>query len=209
MKVISFKGGIDRNLSYLIYDIKTKKAIVIDPFKNINIYFSKEKELGLKIIGILNTHYHRDHIEGNAEFIEKNIKILDTTKKTITLGNLTIKLIASPGHSQDSVCILAENNLFTGDVLFVNRAGMSQVGEPTKQLYESLKTLKKLPGKTKIYPGHHYNSPYPSTISKEKKNNKYLKAKTLEEFEKVMNKWRDYTLEYYRKKRKTTKVKPK
>ena len=81
MKIISFKGGRDRNLSYLIYDPISKKALVIDPFENIEIYEKKSEELKVKILGIINTHYHRDHIEGNNAFIEKGIPVLNLTNK--------------------------------------------------------------------------------------------------------------------------------
>ena len=92
--------------------------------------------------------------------------------------------------------------MFTGDVLFVNRVGISHIGPPTKQLYKSLQMLKNLSNNTKVYPGHYYNSKFPSTIKKEKSNNPYLKVKNLEEFELIMDKWRDHTRKYFEVRRK-------
>tara|TARA_Y100000310_G_C20548790_1_gene746975 strand:- start:141 stop:719 length:579 start_codon:yes stop_codon:yes gene_type:complete len=192
MKVISFKGGMDRNLSYLIYN--EEEAIIIDPFKNIDIYLKKARSLGVKIVGFLNTHQHRDHIEGNEDLEEKGIKNLKNLKN--------IKQIKTPGHSEDSVCFLVDNNLFTGDVLFVNRVGMTKTLENTKIFYKSLKKLKKLNKTTKVYPGHYYNSKFPTTIGKELKNNPYLKAKNFMEFKKIMDKWREYTISYHERRKK-------
>tara|TARA_Y100000310_G_C20530854_1_gene738366 strand:+ start:44 stop:640 length:597 start_codon:yes stop_codon:yes gene_type:complete len=193
MKIISFKGGRDRNLSYLIYN--KNQAIVVDPFKNINIYEDEAKQLNLKIIGVINTHFHPDHIEGNPAFENKGIKIINLKhKRIITLGNQTINLIRTPGHSKDSICFHFNNNLLTGDVLLVNRVGMTFNKKDTPTFYKSLKKLTSLPKETKVYPGHDYKSDFPTTIEKELQNNPYLKVKNLEEFTKLMNKWREYMM---------------
>lgn len=192
MEIEVFEGGFDRNLSYLIYDKQIAKAIVIDPFFNISIYLDKSKELNLEITGVLNTHSHRDHIEGNPFFEEIGIHVLNTEKDKIPFGKNKIKIIKVPGHYKDSVCFLVDNKLFTGDTLFAKRVGMTQTDDDTKELYESLKKLTDLPDKTIVYPGHKYSIEVATTIGKEKEENPYLKCENFEEFEKLINKWRGY-----------------
>lgn len=199
MEIISFKGGRDRNLSYLIHN--SKKAIIIDPFKNIEIYLKKAKSLNLEIIGVINTHQHIDHIEGNKGFIEKGIEIIDLkNKKKIKLGKEIIEIIKTPGHSDDCKCFLVNNNLFTGDVLLAKRVGMAFHKENTIILYKSLKKLTSLNKRTAIWPGHYYNSDYPFTLEEELKRNPYLKTKNFKEFAILVEKWRDYMRKRHEKK---------
>ena len=187
------RGGFDRNRSYAIYDGKIRKAIVIDPFYKAKIYFEKAKEENFEIAGVLNTHSHRDHTEGNKFFAKKGIFPVDSEgKNELKIFGMKIKFIRTPGHDEDSTCFLAGGNLFTGDTLFTRRVGMTKTIEDSKVLYESLKKLKKLPDKTRVYPGHEYAEPFPTTIGEEKKNNPYLKCKNWKEFESILGKWRGY-----------------
>jgi glyoxylase-like metal-dependent hydrolase (beta-lactamase superfamily II) len=102
------------------------------------------------------------------------------------LGSIEIKILHTPGHTQDSICILAENNLFTGDTLFVEECGRTDLfGGSPEQMYESLNRLKKLSGNIKIYPGHLYGGSS-STVTKEKANNYCLADRSEEEFVKFM-----------------------
>lgn len=190
METISFKGGRDRNLSYIIYS--KKQAIIIDPFTNMDIYLEKAIVLDFKIKGFINTHNHRDHIEGNESLEKKGIEKIDVSKKYITLENEKIKIIKTPGHSDDSKCFLTDNKLFTGDVILVNRVGMTKDDKNSKILYKTLEKIKKLSDNILIYPGHYYNSEFPSTIKKEKANNPYFKVKNFKEFKTLINKWREY-----------------
>ena len=197
MQVIKFKGGYDRNLSYILFDEATKKAVVIDPFKEIKIYLEKAKELSIEITGILNTHEHRDHVVGNSFFEEKGFEIMKPVGNFIKIGNSKIKLIKTPGHTQNSVCFLEKGKVFTGDTLFAKRVGIVRSKETTRELYNSLKKLKKLPNKTLVYPGHEYEIEIPTTIGKEKKTNPYLKCRNFREFDALISKWRDYANKRY------------
>ncbi|MFA5019728.1 MAG: hydroxyacylglutathione hydrolase family protein [Candidatus Pacearchaeota archaeon] len=174
MEVVKFKGGFDRNFSYLIYN-KSMNAFVIDPFP-IKDYFEKAKELNVKIIGILNTHNHFDHTSGNEFFKNKGIDLISNKNKIIKLGEEKIEVIETPGHTKDSVCFYADGKLFTGDTLFVGGIGATFSKEDEKKEFESLKKLIKLPDKTAIYPGHDYGDKEESTIGEEKKINYYLKS---------------------------------
>ncbi|MBI4116348.1 hypothetical protein HY449_01250 [Candidatus Pacearchaeota archaeon] len=197
MRAIKFKGGYDRNLSYILFDEKTKKAVVIDPFKEIGIYLEKAKELNLEITGILNTHEHRDHVVGNSFFEKKGFEIIKPKKNFIAVGNSKIRIIKTPGHTPNSVCFLENGKVFTGDTLFAKRVGIVRTIETTRELYGSLKKLKKLPNKTLVYPGHEYEIEIPTTIGKEKKQNPYLKCGNFKEFDALISKWRDYANKRY------------
>ncbi|MAG07775.1 hypothetical protein CMI46_03075 [Candidatus Pacearchaeota archaeon] len=191
MEIISFKGGHDRNISYIIHN--NKQALIIDPFKNTDIYLKKAKDLNLNLIGVINTHKHIDHIEGNKALKKSGIKIFNLENKSkIKLGKETIQIITTPGHSPDCKCFLIDNNLFTGDVLLAKRVGMAFTKKDTPILYKSLQKLKALPKKTLIWPGHFYNSPFPFTLEEELKRNKYLQARNLKEFTKLIDYWREY-----------------
>ncbi len=197
MRVIKFKGGYDRNLSYILFDEKTKKAAVIDPFKEIGIYLEKAGELNLEIIGILNTHEHRDHVVGNSFFEKKGFEIIKPTGNSLNVGRSEIKIIKTPGHTPNSVCFFIGDKIFTGDTLFAKRVGIVRTMGTTKELYESLKKLKKLPSGTLVYPGHEYGVEIPTTIGKEKKQNPYLKCRSFAEFDALISKWRDYANKKY------------
>jgi len=174
MEVLSSKGGFDRNFSYLIYDEKTKKALVIDPFSN-SYFFEKAGELGLEIVGVLITHEHFDHVSGVDFFREKGVEILSNKREFIELGESKIKVIPTPGHSEDSVCFFVDGKLFTGDTLFVGNVGITFSEEGQKEEIESLRKLMKLPDETVVYPGHDYGEEETSTIGKEGKSNSFIR----------------------------------
>ena len=114
-------------------------------------------------------------------YFAQTIKIQDNT--IIELGNLKIKVIHTPGHTPGGVLFLVEDNLFTGDTLFVEGCGRTDLpGSNTKQMYHSLEKIKSMDENIKIYPGHDYGSMKISTIKHEKENNPYLLAKDEENF---------------------------
>ena len=185
------------------------KAVIIDPAGDEDKLIKMIEDENLKLLYILNTHAHADHIVGNKKlrdyfdvpicmhekekefFSDKTVKekmekelgikteiFADRLLKdgdSLPLGSASIKVIHTPGHSPGSVCYLIENNLFTGDTLFVGAAGRTDiVGGSLEQLISSLKKLIKLPPETIIWPGHDYGDKPYSTIGKEKKENPYI-----------------------------------
>ena len=186
MNVKPFKGGYDRNFSYLIYNDKI--AYIVDPFEPTADYldFCTGKEI--KLAGILNTHGHFDHIGGNDSLIEKGITKLDTAEG--------IQIIKTPGHTQDSVCFLVDGNLFTGDTLFVGKVGGTYGEEDSKQEWNSLHELMRLPDDTIVWPGHDYGKTPTSTIGNEKKTNPFLLCNTFQEFIHLKQNWAAYKKEH-------------
>ena len=192
---------LGQNLCYLIGDEETKEAAVIDPSGEVEKIMKLATEYGLKIKYIINTHSHADHTAGNEELasktgakillhkrarIRKDIDLSDGD--TITIGNKKIEVIYTPGHSPDSICLLLENKLFTGDTLFVGECGRTDMpGGSSEDLYDSLfKKIKKMSDELEIYPGHDYGDKKHSTLEYEKRNNYVLEPRTKEEFIKFM-----------------------
>jgi len=192
---------IGQNLCYLIGDEETKEAVVIDPSGEVEKLMKLAAENDLKIKYIINTHSHADHTAGNDELALKTGAKLLLHKKarmkkdidlsdgdTITIGNKKIEVIYTPGHSPDSICLLLENKLFTGDTLFVGECGRTDIlGGSSEDLHDSLfKKIKKLSDELEIYPGHDYGGKKHSILGYEKRNNYVLEPRTKEEFVKFM-----------------------
>ncbi|MEM2947001.1 MAG: MBL fold metallo-hydrolase [Candidatus Bathyarchaeia archaeon] len=185
------------NFSYIIADETTKEAAVIDPSFNTEAITQILKTQNFQLKYIINTHGHADHTAGNQELqkmfnakivahkkskINKHINLEDGD--TIKIGKITIKVIHTPGHTPDSICLLINEKLLTGDTLFVGECGRTDLpGGSAEDLYNSLfKKILKLDDKIEVYPGHDYGEyPY-STIGKERETNYTLQKRSLEEF---------------------------
>ncbi len=190
-----------QNFCYIIGDEETKLAAVIDPSGEVEKILRLEDENNLKIKYIINTHAHSDHTFGNEELASRTgAKILMHKKAssrkhaglndgdTLDVGNIKIKVIHTPGHSPESICLLAGNKLFTGDTLFVGECGRTDIpGGDSEDLYDSLfNRIMKLSDELEVYPGHNYGDKPYSTLGYEKKHNYTLEPRTKEQFVKFM-----------------------
>ncbi|MEM2105086.1 MAG: MBL fold metallo-hydrolase [Candidatus Bathyarchaeia archaeon] len=189
------------NFSYIIADETTREAAVIDPSFNTEAIRQILKTQGFKLKYIINTHGHSDHTAGNQELQKEfNAKIVAHKKSrinkhlsvededTIKIGQTTIKVIHTPGHTPDSICLLVNGKLLTGDTLFVGECGRTDLpGGSTEDMYNSLfNKILKLNDETEVYPGHDYGDKPHSTIGEEKRTNYTLEKRTLEEFVEFM-----------------------
>ncbi len=204
-------GGFDKNFSYFLGDEETREIFVVDP-DNAELLNELIAEEGLEVVGVVITHEHHDHVAGVKEMVEKyKVPVFiheagrgvveeilgdeggDDVIKTIedgevlSVGEVEIKVMHTPGHTAGAVCLLSEGKLICGDTLFVGGCGRcdfagSDVNEMYKSLYEKIWNL---PDETEIYPGHDYGQTPSSTLKKEKKENRFLKCENKEEFVKM------------------------
>ena len=202
-----FKQVFDTKSStytYLIASAKGREAVIIDPvLENVEYYIGLLKELDLKLVKVIDTHIHADHITGASKLKQATncttlmgehtpadtveIKVKDN--EIIDIDYLKIRSIYTPGHTSDSYSFLLDRYLFTGDTLLINGTGRTdfQNGN-SKDAYNSIfHRLLKLPEDTVLYPGHDYNGKEFSTIGNEKKFNPRLKVKNVDEYVELMS----------------------
>jgi glyoxylase-like metal-dependent hydrolase (beta-lactamase superfamily II) len=184
------------NFSYIIAGKASGKAAVVDPSFNAEIILQMANDLNLNIEYVIFTHGHRDHISSNEKIkshfgskivahtssrVYKDLGVEDGD--TIMINGTAIKVIHTPGHSPDSICLLIDTKLLTGDTLFVGGCGRVDLpGGSARDLYYSFQKLMDLNDDIEIYPGHDYGSTPYSTIRSEKKMNYIFKKRSLDEF---------------------------
>lgn len=191
------------NFSYIIADDATREAAVIDSSFNADKIARILKAENLKLKYIIITHGHSDHTAGNVELstifnariVAHRLSRIDAFVKVddgdvIHLGSIAIKVIHTPGHTPDSMCLLVNNQiLLTGDTLFVGECGRTDMpGGSSKNMYHSLfHKILRLDDDVKVYPGHDYGSQPYSTIGEEKRSNYTLAPRSLAEFIEFMS----------------------
>jgi glyoxylase-like metal-dependent hydrolase (beta-lactamase superfamily II) len=202
-----FKQVFDKKSStytYLIASSKGREALIIDPvLENVEVYIKLLDELDLKLVKVIDTHIHADHVTGASKLknITKCVTIMgdhtpaDTVEikvrddDYINLDNLKIKAMYTPGHTSDSYCFLMNNYLFSGDTLLINGTGRTDFQNGNaKDSYNSIfNKLLTLPVETFLYPAHDYKGEKVSTIGKEKKHNPRLQVNSVDEYVDIMN----------------------
>ncbi len=190
-----------RNFAYLIGDEKTALAAVVDPAGAVERILSLAQDNGLRIIYVINTHSHSDHISGSRELADATGAKIVMHKKAgamkhlavedgdvISVGELKIKIMYTPGHSPDAISLLVEDKILTGDTLFIGECGRTDLpGGSSEELYDSLfSKLVKLDDELEVYPGHDYGDKPYSKLGYEKKHNYTLKPRSKDEFVKFM-----------------------
>ena len=202
-----FNQLFDRKSStytYIISSGKGREALIIDPvIEHTDEYVKVLESLDLKLVKVIDTHIHADHISGLNELNKRtnctrimgeksksevvDLKLKDN--ENISIENIQLKAIYTPGHTDCSYCYVMNDRVFTGDTLLINGTGRTdfQSGSPY-DAYESLfNKLLKLPEKTLIYPAHDYNGKKNSTIETERNNNPRLQVSSKEEYAEIMN----------------------
>jgi len=202
-----FKQVFDTKTStytYLIASAKGREAVIIDPvLENVNDYIQLLRDLDLKLVKVIDTHIHADHVTGASKLKQVTncatlmgehtpadaveIKVKDN--ELINIDGLNIRSIYTPGHTAESYSFLLDNYLFSGDALLINGTGRTdfQNGNSKDSYHSIFDKLLKLPEETLLYPGHDYNGEKVSTIEKEKKFNPRLQVKNVDEYIEIMS----------------------
>ncbi|QSQ21239.1 MBL fold metallo-hydrolase [Pyxidicoccus parkwayensis] len=184
--------------TYLLADETTREAALIDPvLEQVERDSKLLEELGLKLVLVLETHVHADHVTGAGMLRERTGATVAASPRgapcvnrkvahgdVLRLGRLEVKVLETPGHTDDSLSYLCEGRLFTGDTLLIRATGRTdfQNGD-AGQLYDSITgRLFTLPDDTVVYPGHDYAGHALSTIGEEKRHNPRLAGRTREDF---------------------------
>ncbi len=202
-----FKQVFDQKSStytYIIASSKGREALIIDPvLENVEEYLKLLTELDLKLVKVIDTHIHADHVTGASKLKDKtncatimgentpanSVEIKVKDEEIIKLDHLKIRALYTPGHTSDSYSFLMDNYLFSGDTLLINGTGRTdfQNGD-SKDAYNSIfNKLLKLPDETFLYPAHDYKGEKVSTIGKEKKQNPRLQVSSVDEYIDIMN----------------------
>ena len=197
MKVYQVPVGPMQNFSYIVEDESTHEAIIIDPSWELDKIIQIIEEQNLNPKYIVNTHWHDDHTRGNeelaaeisAKIVQHEVSTLqnDMTVKdgdSIKFGCSELLVYHTPGHSKDSICLVGDGKIFSGDTLFVGNCGRIDLpGGSSRELYHSLfDVISKLDDGLIMYPGHDYGSAQTSTIGNEKMTNPVMQKISEDDF---------------------------
>ena len=195
---------VSSTYTYIVSSGQGREALIIDPvIGNTNEYLSILKSLNLKLVKVIDTHIHADHISGLKELNKRtncatimgenslseviNIKVKDNEK--IKIENIVLTSMYTPGHTDCSYSFLMNDKIFTGDTLLINGTGRTdfQNGNPADQYHSLFECILKLPEKTLVYPAHDYKGNKVSTIGQEKNNNPRLQVRSVDQYVEMMN----------------------
>ena len=189
--------------TYIISSGEGREALIIDPvIEHTNEYLKILEKLKLKLVKVIDTHIHADHITALNELNKRtsctrimgenskseviDIKVKDNEK--INIENIELKAMYTPGHTDCSYSYFMKDRVFTGDTLLINGTGRTDFQNGSSfDAYDSLfNKLLKLPKKTLVYPAHDYNGKKFSTIETERNNNPRLQVSSKEEYAEIM-----------------------
>ena len=190
--------------TYLISSGRGREALIIDPvIEHTEEYIKVLEKLDLKLVKVIDTHIHADHITGLNELNKRtnctrimgekskseviDLRIKESEK--INVENIELKAIYTPGHTDCSYSYLMNDRVFTGDTLLINATGRTDFQNGSSEdAYDSLfNKLLKLPENTLVYPAHDYNGKKFSTIENEKNNNPRLQVSSKEQYSEIMD----------------------
>jgi sulfur dioxygenase len=190
--------------TYLLASRRGGEALIIDPvLEKVDRYLQLIAELDLNLVKAVDTHLHADHITGLGALRDRTHCItvmgeqsgVDVVSMRVCEGDrleiegLSLDVLYTPGHTDDSYSFLLPDRVFTGDTLLIRGTGRTdfQNGDPRAQFHSIFGKLLKLPDETRIFPAHDYKGDTVSTIGEEKAFNPRLQVKSVDEYVDLMN----------------------
>src|SRR5262250_3838424 len=196
--------SVSGTYSYLLASRHGGEALILDPvLEKADRYCQLLRELDLKLVKAVDTHLHADHVTGLGELRDRThcITIMGEQSKAdvvsmrvsdgdkVTIEGLSLDVMYTPGHTDDSYSYLMGDRVFTGDTLLIRGTGRTdfQNGSSRAQYDSIFNRLLKLPEETLVYPAHDYKGDTVSTIGEEKAYNPRLQVKSADEYVALMN----------------------
>ena len=196
--------SISSTYTYLIASRKGGEALIIDPvLEKTDHYIKLLEQLELRLVKVIDTHIHADHISGIAELRDRTkcvtlmgekapadvVSMHVNDNEKVKIEGIVLTALYTPGHTDDSYSFLMNDRVFTGDTLLIRGTGRTdfQNGNPYEQFHSLFDRLLKLPENTFIHPAHDYKGDLVSTIGEEKKFNPRLQVSSAEEYAQIMN----------------------
>lgn len=196
--------GVSSTYTYLIASRHGGEALIIDPvLEKVDRYLLLVRELDLRLVKAVDTHLHADHITGSAALRDRTHCITVMGEQTqadvvsmrvaegdrIEIEGVSLDVLYTPGHTDDSYSFVMGDRVFTGDTLLIRGTGRTdfQNGDARAQYESIFNKLLKLPGETLLYPAHDYKGDTVSTIEEEKRFNPRLRVRSVDEYVELMS----------------------
>ena len=190
--------------TYLLASRRGGEALIIDPvIEKVDRYLQLIKELDLRLVKAVDTHMHADHVTGLGALRDRTqcitvmgeqtradvVSMRVTEGDTLTVEGVSLDVLYTPGHTDNSYSYLMGDRVFTGDTLLIRGTGRTdfQNGDPRAQYNSIFNKLLKLPEQTLLFPAHDYKGDTVSTIGEEKRYNPRLQVQSIDEYVEVMN----------------------
>src|SRR5689334_17889938 len=190
--------------TYLLASRRGGEALIIDPvLEKVDRYVQLLQDLDLKLIKAVDTHLHADHITGLGALRDLthcvtvmgeqsgvdvvSMRVADGDR--IDIEGVSLDVMYTPGHTDDSYSFAMADRVFTGDTLLIRGTVRTdfQNGDPRAQYESIFHRLLRLPDETMVYPTHDYKGDTVSTIGEEKRSNPRLQVKSVDDYVELMN----------------------
>jgi sulfur dioxygenase len=196
--------SVSSTYTYLIASRRGGEALIIDPvLEKVDRYLQLVRELDLRLVKAVDTHLHADHITGLGALRDRTqcitvmgeqtkadvVSMRVTEGDTLQVDGVSLDVLYTPGHTDDSYSYVMGDRVFTGDTLLIRGTGRTdfQNGDPRMQYDSLFGKLLKLPEETLVYPAHDYKGDMVSTIGEEKRHNPRLRVSSVDEYVDLMN----------------------
>jgi glyoxylase-like metal-dependent hydrolase (beta-lactamase superfamily II)/rhodanese-related sulfurtransferase len=196
--------SVSGTYSYLLASRAGGEALILDPvLEKVDRYCQLLRELDLRLVKAVDTHLHADHVTGLGELRDRThcVTIMGEQSKAdvvamrvaegdkVTIEGLSLDVMYTPGHTDDSYSYLMGDRVFTGDTLLIRGTGRTdfQNGSARAQYDSIFGRLLKLPDETMVFPAHDYKGDTVSSIGEEKRFNPRLQVRSVDEYVELMN----------------------